>query len=59
MLSRVEHEMNMNWAEQNPQLFVKSVKEFQQKYANADWKIGIDLSRPFYVTLIATRRFTD
>lgn len=30
MLSRVENEMNLNWAEQNPELFVKSVLDFSE-----------------------------
>lgn len=59
MISRVEHEMNLNWADQFPDLFVKSISEFQQKYANTDWKITIDLSRNRYVKLIATRTFND
>lgn len=53
MLSRVEHEMNLNWADQNPDLFVKAVREFQDKYANYEWDVSIQLNRKHYVTLVA------
>ena len=59
MLSRVEHEMNLNWADQNPDLFVKAVREFQDKYANYEWDVSIQLNRKHYVTLVAKRHFND
>lgn len=59
MIARVEHEINMNWAEQAPALFVKAVDEFQRKYNTHEWKVSIDISRPRYVTLRAVRHFGD
>lgn len=59
MISRVENEINLNWAEQNPESFVKSVLDFQKQYSNTEWKITVDLSRDKYMILTATRKFTD
>ena len=59
MISRVEVEMNMNWAEQNPALFVKSVLKFKEDYAYSDWDVKVEMSRKHYIYLIATRKFTD
>jgi hypothetical protein len=53
---RVEIEMNMNWAEKNPELFVAKCNEFSCKYHFSKWKHEIDLSRDRFVTLIAKRR---
>lgn len=36
MIARVEHQMNLNWAEQSPDLFVKAFTEFQNQYATSD-----------------------
>ena len=57
--SRAEYEMNLNWAEKYPELFVKAVVDFQTKYANPDWKITINMDRSRFVKLIATRAFND
>lgn len=59
MIARVEHEMNLNWAEQVPDLFTKAFIEFQNQYSTPDWKITIDMSRNRFVKLIATRVFND
>lgn len=59
MLSRVDHEMNLFWADQNPELFVKAVRKFQDEYANHEWDISIHLDLKNYVTLTAKRRFRD
>jgi len=59
MLSRVEHEMNLFWADQNPELFVKAVRKFQDEYANHEWNVSIQLGRKHYVTLVAKRHFAN
>ena len=59
MIARVEHEMNLNWAEQVPDMFVKAFTEFQNQYAMPGWKITINMDRKRYVTLVATRVFND
>jgi hypothetical protein len=53
MISRVEVEMNMNWAEQHPALFVKAFSKFKEDYPTSDWLIKIDMTRKSYVTLVA------
>jgi len=45
MISRVEVEMSMNWAEQNPSLFVKEFLEFKKEYAYSGWNVNIEMSR--------------
>ena len=59
MISRVEKEMNLNWAEQHPELFASAFTEFQNEFANSDWSITINMDRKRFVKLIATRKFTD
>lgn len=54
MIKRVEREMNLGWAEANPALFVRSLQEFQEKYAiDGEWRVEIELSRKGFVTLVA------
>ena len=55
-VSRTETEMNLGWAESNPELFVQAVKAFQAKTPAAQWTHRIDLSRVGFVTLTAIRR---
>ncbi len=55
-VSRTEREVNFGWANNNPELFVATVKDFQKETPVTEWRHHIDLSRPGYVTLIATRR---
>lgn len=54
--ARTETEMNLNWARENPSLFVNAVAEFQMMRPSEEWKHRIDLSRPQFVTLIAIRK---
>lgn len=54
--SRTESEMNLNWAQENPALFVKTFVEFQDARPSTEWDHKIDLSRKGYATLIATRK---
>jgi len=55
-VTRTETEMNKGWAEANPELFVRSVFDFQANTPVTHWRHFVDLGRPGYVTLIAVRR---
>ena len=55
-VSRADSEFNLNWATENPELFVQSFKDFQDRYPITDWIHRIDLSLRCYVKLIAIRR---
>lgn len=55
-VSQFEHEFNLGWARENPELFVQSVTEFQTNTPTTRWRHYIDLSRDGFVKLIAVRR---
>lgn len=55
-VTRSETEINLGWAEANPELFVQSVKGFQAKAPITHWRHFVDLSREHYIKLIAVRR---
>lgn len=48
--------MNFGWAVANPELFVRSVMDFQTEYPITDWEHRVDLSRNHFMKLIAVRR---
>lgn len=52
---RVEVEMNLNWAEANPELFAARVSRFQNEFNNGEWKMSMDLTHQRYITLIADK----
>lgn len=52
---RVEVEMNLNWAEANPELFAARVSKFQNEYNTGEWKMSMDLTRNRYMTLVAEK----
>lgn len=54
--TRTETEFNLNWARENPELFVQAVTAFQNKAPITEWKHFVDLSRKYVMTLIAVRR---
>lgn len=54
--TRVEVEMSMVWAHQNPDLFVKATNDFARDYHWRDYQHKIDFSREGFVTLTAVRR---
>jgi hypothetical protein len=55
-VTRSETEINLGWAEANPELFVRSVKTFQHRAPITHWQHYIDLSREHFMKLIAVRR---
>lgn len=55
-VSRAEKEMNFGWAVANPELFVRSVMDFQTEYPITDWEHRVDLSHNHFMKLIAVRR---
>lgn len=57
-VTRTSREVNLGWAENNPQLFVQTVKSFQAETPITHWQHFIDLSRNGYVTFHANRRET-
>ncbi len=52
--ARVETEMSIAWAEQNPKLFADSFAEFFVKHPAKEWTIKSTV-RPGFLTLIAIR----
>lgn len=57
--ARTETEINLNWARENPSLFVDTVASFQNARPPEGWSHQIDLSRMGFVTLIANRKTPD
>lgn len=55
-VTRTEREVNFAWATNHPELFVTTFKNFQDETPVTHWRHHIDLGRPGYVKLIATRR---
>lgn len=55
-VSRADRDMSLNWATANPELFVQSVKDFQNEYPITHWQHHVDLSRQHFMKLIAVRR---
>jgi hypothetical protein len=53
---KVENEMNLKWAESNPELFVKTFIEFQEDFNNGQWDMSIDMTRKGFAILTATRK---
>jgi len=53
MITQVEVEISLAWAESNPDKFLDKVANFRDKYAG--WGVKIDLSRNGFVTLAARR----
>jgi hypothetical protein len=55
-VSRVETEFNLYWAEANPLLFVKGVREFKRTYPTESWRHHVDMGGAAKFVLIAVRR---
>jgi len=58
---RSEMEINLNWARENPKLFVEYIVDFQKDHPGADnpgdeWGYDLDLSREGFVVFIAWRK---
>lgn len=49
-------EMMVSWATQWPDLFLRSVESFREKYPHKQFKHKIRLDRPGYILLIAQAR---
>lgn len=58
LVSRVEVEMNLGWAEANPALFVDKVKGFKDDHPATHWQHHIDLTSGWKIKFIACRRET-
>lgn len=57
-VSQTETEFSLVWAENHPELFAQSVKEFQKATPITHWRHNVYLGREGFVTLIANRRET-
>lgn len=55
-LIRVETEMNMNWAEANPELFTKKVREFMREFHEDNWKISLNRRGDHAFILVADKK---
>lgn len=49
-------EFSLGWAEENPELFAQSVREFQRNTPITHWSHRVDFSRDRFVTFYAYRR---
>ncbi len=56
MLTKTVAEINLGWARMNPDLFLKSVSEFYEKFKDDDFKFRLDTSRDEYLSIIAERK---
>ena len=55
-VSEVQTEMNMNWAEANPELFTKKVREFMKTYDEEGWNISLKRRKDYAFILVANRK---
>lgn len=54
--TRTEYDMSLLWARQFPARFVEALCNYQKENPASIWNHQIDLSRPGFITLIATRK---
>lgn len=55
MISTIETQISLDWAEQNPAMFVKALRDFREKYKSRDWKVTMTFRRGGLIVLCADR----
>jgi hypothetical protein len=54
--TRVEVEMSLSWCVQHPDLYIRAVREFDEKYPAPTWARRVDTSRTGFIVLVGERK---
>lgn len=55
MVSKIETKISLDWAEQNPEMFIKAIRDFRDKYKGKEWKVSATFQRGALFVLCAER----